>query len=381
MGEKMKRYLTQENQRNNNLCTILQYITEQGAASRREIQQETGFSWGTVSEAAADLIGRGFLAEEKDTRRGGVGRTGTVLKPTGEKIALIGLDVNLSGMTAEVLGFDRTVKHTIRRPFTARDQKETVAAVQSLCAEAVAFCAGKYRVFSIGLAVQGAVDNAAGVSVRFPLPGEWIPCSFKQILEDAFRVFTYADHDPKCMLLAAAHTLRADARAPAEDLMLIRVDRGIGLSVMQGGRIAEDVDKMELGHTLSVYRGLPCKCGRRGCLEAYASIAGIERRCGVPFAEVLADPAQYGGVLEEAAHHLAVAVHNAAMLFYPQRIIFTGDALREDPDLLPRFAKIFNELEEAAGRRPIELHTDCEVSAALGAAIKASTEAIRELCL
>ena len=374
----MKRYMTQENQKNGNLSAILSYIMEHGASSRREIQEETGFSWGTVSEAAAQLIARGYLTEEKDTRRGGAGRTGPVLKLSGGEVALIGVDLNLSGLTAEILGFDRTVKHTVRRPFPGGDQRTVLDAVLSLCDEAAAYCAGKYRVFAICIAVQGAVDSAAGVSVRFPLAGGWIPCSLGQMLTERYGVFAFVDHDPKCMLRAKAHELQAESAEPM-DLMLIRVDQGIGMSVMQGGRIAEDRDKMELGHTLSVYGGLPCKCGRRGCLEAYSSLSGIAARCGVSYGEVMREPEKYADILTDALRYLAIAVHNAAMLFYPHRIIFTGDAIAGDDGFLPRFSEIFDELEKAEGRRPIELSADSGISAAAGAAMGAAAQAVKQL--
>ena len=376
----MKRYVTQDNMKQSSLAAVLRYILDNGPSTRRAIQQASGFSWGTVSENAAELIHRGYLREEKETPSGTAGRTGYRLTLDGETVASIGLDVNLSGLTAEIVGFDGAIKHTIRRPCDAVTQQQILAAAQTLCDEAMAWCADKYRVMSIGVAFQGAVDNKSGVSLRFPAADGWIPCSVKQLFEEQYRTFTYVDHDPKCMLYAKAHTLRKEGHlSDSGDLMLVRLDESIGLSVMLDGHICEDVDKMELAHTLAVYDGLPCRCGRRGCLDAYASIHGICSRCGTSFDTILADPIQYAPVLEEAARHLAIALHNAAMLFYPDRIILTGSCIARDETFLTRLRPIFAALEQSPGRHTITLCTDGNISAAYGAALKSAREAIREL--
>lgn len=349
-----------------------------GAATRREIQRETGFSWGTVSENAAELISRGYLLEEKDVSKGKAGRTGFVLKLNGEQIASIGIDINKIGMSAVVMSFDREVKHRILREFTAQNKEQVIESALSLCDEAFEFCKNKYKVLSIGLAVQGSVDNKNGVSLRFPIK-DWNAVNLKELFEEKYGVFTYVDHDPKCMLLAKAHELKKEDGNTLKNLMLIRVDKGIGMSVMLDSRICEDVSKMELAHTLAVYNGLKCSCGRKGCLEAYSSISGISARCGVSFDEVLKNRERYVTILDEGARLLAVALHNAAMLFYPDKIILTGDYINRDESFLDTLKKYFYELDYIEGRKEIEICADKNISAAFGAALKSQTEAVKNL--
>ncbi len=375
----MKIYLTQENQKQNSISDILEYVMNSGGATRREIQRETGFSWGTVSENAAELISRGYLLEEKDTRTGKAGRTGYILKLNGEQIATIGIDINKIGMSAVVMSFDRAIKHRIFREFTAQNKDDVIESALSLCDEALKFCKDKYKVLSIGLAVQGSVDNKNGVSLRFPIKSGWSAVNFKELFEEKYGVFTYVDHDPKCMLLAKAFDLEKEEGNTPKNLMLIRVDKGIGMSVMQDSRISEDVNKMELAHTLAVYNGLKCSCGRKGCLEAYSSISGISARCGVSFDMVLKNRERYITILEEGARLLAVALHNAAMLFYPDKIILTGDYINRDDSFLDTLKKYFYEFDYIDGRKKIELCADKNISAAFGAALKSQTEAVKNL--
>lgn len=376
----MKIYLTQENLKQNSLSTILNYITENDYASRRDIQASTGFSWGTVSECAAELLNKGYLSEEKDTRKSGAGRTGYVLKPSGDKIVSIGLDINKMGMRAEVIGFDRQRKHVIYKDFNCAVQSEVLEEAAALCDAAFEFCEGKFTVMSIGLAVQGSVDSKNGVSIRFPLKSGWISCSLKQIFEEKYRVFTYVDHDPKCMLFAKAYELKK-AQGEKNDLMLIRIDKGIGLSVMQDGRISDDTDKMELAHTVAEFNGLECSCGRRGCLEAYSSISGIVNRSSENFEKILKNREKYSDILDDAAKYLAIAIHNSAMLFYPDIIILTGGLPLMYGEFADKLSEYFYELEKAQGRKKIKICVDTEISAAFGAAIKSSIEAIKNLKL
>ncbi len=375
----MKIYLTQENLKQNSISDILEYVMNSGVATRREIQRETGFSWGTVSENAAELISRGYLLEEKDVSKGKAGRTGYVLKLNGEQIASIGIDINKVGMSAVVMSFDREIKHRIFRDFTAQNKDEVIESAISLCDEVFEFCKDKYKVLSIGLAVQGSVDNKSGVSLRFPIKNGWSAVNFKELFEQKYGVFTYVDHDPKCMLLAKAHELKKEEGNEPRNLMLIRVDKGIGMSVMLDSRICEDVNKMELAHTLAVYNGLKCNCGRKGCLEAYSSISGISARCGVSFDEVLKNRERYITILEEGTRLLAVALHNAAMLFYPDKIILTGDYVNRDDSFLETLKKYFYEFDYIDGRKKIEICADKNISAAFGAALKSQTEAVKNL--
>ena len=70
-----KRYITQGTQKQNTLSDIFTIILEKGRTTRREIEYETGYSWGTVSSSVALLMEKGYVTEEKSEQPGGVGRT------------------------------------------------------------------------------------------------------------------------------------------------------------------------------------------------------------------------------------------------------------------------------------------------------------------
>ena len=57
----MKKYITLDNLKQKNLSDILLYIMNNGETTRRKIQADTGFSWGTVSNSVTYLIEKGYV--------------------------------------------------------------------------------------------------------------------------------------------------------------------------------------------------------------------------------------------------------------------------------------------------------------------------------
>lgn len=61
-----------------------------------------------------------------------------------------------------------------------------------------------------------------------------------------------------------------------ENAVLITIGTGIGSGVIMNGKILEGgIGSMEIGHTMTVKNGKVCSCGRKGCLEAYASATAL----------------------------------------------------------------------------------------------------------
>jgi Transcriptional regulator/sugar kinase len=65
----------------------------------------------------------------------------------------------------------------------------------------------------------------------------------------------------------------------SEILVCLTLGTGLGGGAVIGGKILSGVSgsAMEIGHIAVEKNGLPCHCGRNGCLEAYVSSYGLER--------------------------------------------------------------------------------------------------------
>lgn len=64
-----------------------------------------------------------------------------------------------------------------------------------------------------------------------------------------------------------------------KDFCVITLGTGLGSGLVVGGTLVYGHDGFagELGHTIAILNGRMCACGRKGCLETYASATGIRR--------------------------------------------------------------------------------------------------------
>lgn len=64
-----------------------------------------------------------------------------------------------------------------------------------------------------------------------------------------------------------------------KDFIEITIGTGVGSGIIIDGKLVYGSDGMagELGHVVAVRDGRPCNCGKRGCLEKYCSVNGIEQ--------------------------------------------------------------------------------------------------------
>ena len=361
-----KKYITQDRLKKNTLADIFVFILEKKETTRREIEYETGFSWGTVSANVAFLIEKGYIVEGKSERSSGAGRTTYILKPTSDGAVSIGIDINLSGLSCEVVSLASQVISRFDRELTANTQAEVIKQSEELCQHAVSFCEKNgLHVFSLGIAIQGAVNGRLGISIRFPNVNDWQAFNIKEHFAKKFGLPVYLGHDPKCMLLGEMNFKKQN------DCILVRVDDGIGMALSLDGKIVDDTERMELGHTLSVPNGRRCRCGRKGCLESYASLFAFSseaERDGV-----LKTPEAYADRLKEAGSYLARALYNAYVLFKPERIILTGKAT----GLTAYTDSAISLLED----EPVEIVISPEISAAYGAAVESAKSAIRSFVI
>lgn len=77
--------------------------------------------------------------------------------------------------------------------------------------------------------------------------------------------------------------------------IMFTLGTGVGSGIIVDGKLLYGHDGFagELGHTIIVPDGRPCKCGRKGCVEQYTSAGGIRKTC----LEMMKQDSSYKGVL------------------------------------------------------------------------------------
>ena len=371
----MRDWINQTEMKQVNAAGVLALILSSGPVTRKQLQERTGLSWGAISQITAGLLTGGYLRESRRTAPAGPGRAPAHLEADPDRCRVIGLDVNCSALRATVTALDGTEIASFTGASAFGNAAQFMEGILDIAERAIRAADGR-RVLCMGIAMQGRVDPEKGVSMALPQLADWENVPLQSILQDRFRIPVFLEHDPNCILYAR------QMRDLSGDAILLRLDHGIGMSVMRDGRAEIGPGMFEIGHVCADPRGPRCSCGRCGCLELYASIRGIEKSEGRPFGEISAAARRGDAAAQRRFHtmaqYLAVAVSNAVQLLNIRRILLCG-RLCEDQDLfLEEFMRTVRRISD--GRDYEFLVTDVR-DAAYGAALYALEKRIRTIPL
>ena len=131
---------------------------------------------------------------------------------------------------------------------------------------------GHYRkedIIGVGVGVPGIIDSTHGI-VTFSGNLKWHDLALKKILEDGLGFPVKITNDANAAALAEA---KYGSGNKYKSFLMVTLGTGIGSGIFVDGKLYEgNLGKGgEFGHTLLVMDGRQCSCGRKGCLEAYAS--------------------------------------------------------------------------------------------------------------
>ena len=129
----------------------------------------------------------------------------------------------------------------------------------------------------VGVSFGGPVDAArdsCGSPITYP---GWEDVPLAQILSAELGVPAAVDNDGN---VAALGEWRFGAGQGAESLLYVTVSTGVGGGWVLGGQIWSGADGMagEIGHVIVRPGGMPCACGKRGCVEAEACGPAMARK-------------------------------------------------------------------------------------------------------
>jgi len=250
---------------------------------------------------------------------------------------------------------------------------------------------------AIGMGVPGFVDMAEGrVMWSSVLRDRQVPLA--EIVTARLGVPVSVDNDANLVALAE---LWFGAGRGLSDFAVVTIEHGVGMGVVMNHRIYRGARRlgMELGHTKVQLDGALCRCGQRGCLEAYIADYALAReastalnwghREGQPInvlLESLYDHAKAGdaiarSIFRRAGRYLAVGLANVVNLFDPELIILSGERMRYDYLYASETLAEMDSLVISTGRPrlPIEIHAWGDLLWAHGAAalaLSAVTEGI-----
>lgn len=270
--------------RRNNLAVIVESLARKQSTSRAQLADRTKLTKATVSALVADLIDAGIVVELAKERDGRLGRPGTPLAISGERITAIGLHIDVdmvSGCLMTLAGNIRASRTVAHRGSSLR-AAAVLSELSSLCDELLAYARDAHLdVAGVTVGLPGLVDQRTGHLRSAPNLG-WSDVPIVELLRPGVPddVPVTIDNDANLGALAVQWQ-REFAIAP--DFMYVAGTFGVGAGIVINGRVYRGAHGFggEFGHMIVDYQGPECGCGSRGCLEALVGQGALCRAAGI----------------------------------------------------------------------------------------------------
>ncbi len=331
-----------------NQYQILNTIRIAGAISRTEIAQIVGHSRATVTNITSKMIRNDLIYEKEVEGSAARGRNRILLAINPDAAYVVGVKVSAFRIGCVVTDILANVKSSVVMP--VRTSERPVEFVSDLIEEAVRHCVKEAglslkQISGIGIGIPGLVDSREGVSYWSPLYSRGEK-TLRELIRDRFNIETYVDNDSNTVTLSQ---LWRGQGLGVNNFAVVTVEDGLGMGLIVDGELYRGSNGFagELGHFVATPGGVQCRCGKKGCYEAYISNFGILNAAKGLCREGVwkcddADSLSYEDVLEEAragnqalvevfkraGQYLGHALSGLMQLLNPSKIIVTGNGAR-----------------------------------------------------
>jgi len=264
-------------------------------------------------------------------------------------VAVLGIDLGGTKLLAVGLDAAGRVVYRRREP-TGRGlaPEPALALVAEIAGDARRALGG---LDALGLGFPGLVDHRRGLVRSSVMLDGWHEVALAAQLSARVGVPCAIDND-----VNASALYELEQRGSAA-LLFVAVGTGIGGALVLDGQVWRGAHGLagEIGHVAIARDGRPCTCGRRGCVNRYASGTALD---------------QPGGGLADATAALGAAIGSALNLLDVPLVVLGGGVAERGPAYLEAVAaharrECFREIGQAC---TFELARGGYDAAALGAA-------------
>lgn len=263
---------------------------------------------------------------------------------------VLGVDIGGTKVAVGLVNTRGEVLHRSRAPMLVRGSAEQGLHAVCKAIDAVMVHDAAKNAEAIGLCSPGSVDSKTGSVLRAANLPCWRNFPLAPRIAEHYRLPTRLINDANAAALAEA---RWGAGKGHASVFYVSLGTGIGTALVLEGKIHEGCTggAGEGGHVTINFRGPLCGCGKRGCVERYASGTAIAKRArrllrsadgkdsrilkmaagdvaGVT-TEIVTKAAAGGDhlakkIMHEAAEYLAIWLGGMIDLLEPEVIIFGG---------------------------------------------------------
>lgn len=329
---------------------VFEKIRSSGRISRSDAAKDLGVSPGSVTSIVASLMDAGLVRENPSVHRDMVrGRPPVDLSIIPRARYVIGMMLRIgvhSAVVADMGG--TTLAYAELECSSGRKDTATVLDEITLLLDRVLDKAGlgQQDISALGVGVQGFVDHDSGMVHWSPILRDR-KVELRRALGALMPFPVHIDNDAN--LLALAESWFGVGRRRS-DFAVVTIEHGVGMGLILDNSIYRGSLGLglEIGHTTMQLDGALCRCGQRGCLEAYVADYALVREASTALEwdplvarssqqtlEMLFDQAKAGNaaarlIFNRAGRYLSAGLANVIRIFDPELLIISGARLRYD---------------------------------------------------
>ena len=263
--------------RKQNRAVVIAALRRGSRLSRTELSAATSLSPSTVSAITADLMAEDVIIElrEPDSASARRGRPQIALSLNPARASIAVLNLSFNRLTAAVSDYSGANVREVDEVFNTGSANPVEILTRMTRCIRRCLDDGPAELSSIVVAVQGRTDAQGRDLLWSPIsPGRDVQLA--DILETEFGAPVLIAND--CSMIAAALRWQNSARY-GRDFLAVLLSHGIGMGLYLNGALFSGTrsSAAEFGHMQFRQGGALCRCGSRGCIEAYAGDYAICR--------------------------------------------------------------------------------------------------------
>jgi predicted NBD/HSP70 family sugar kinase len=269
---------------------LLALIRSRAAWTRQQLLDVTGMSRPTLLERVSPLFAAGLVREAGSTASVG-GRPAQLICFDDRHLTVLTFDVGHTHARVSLTGVNGAELHSASRRIdvshTAPDAM--LADLVRLAFDVLASCPPR-RLVGVGVGLPGPIEPDTGLPKPTTILPGWEGYPLPDLLHGHWEVPMVFENDARALAFGEA------SLHPGETVLGVKWATGIGAGLVTGGinLTGDDGTAGDIGHIKLSRTGPECRCGRRGCLAAYASghalcgqlgvasLTDIARRCAEP---------------------------------------------------------------------------------------------------
>ncbi|MBP8938028.1 MAG: ROK family transcriptional regulator [Agrobacterium sp.] len=263
--------------RQKNSLSVMAALRLHGSLSHTDMSSFTGLASATVSAITMELERAGLILRKEQLAATGRGRPRILFAPRGAFCHVAIVIISSDSVQYSLVDYaGKLVDRFTEQRLAAEKGTFGGAILAGLARLADRSRIDRHDILQVSISSKGLVDAAAATLVWSPVLGNE-RIDFQQLLSADGRNRVTLNNET--LLAAKAIRMREqtkDEPAP-EALVTLSLGHSIGLGIARSAGGTIEVSAPNFGHMLHLADGALCRCGTKGCIEAYSGFYAILR--------------------------------------------------------------------------------------------------------